>query len=145
LRASLALPLQSVLAMTALLAILWLEFYEPALSCPVSLGGVCDWFTLPGDPRTVARKDAFLIVLVWARLAYALHHFSRVRVGSVPAMARLAARRVDENRLGEALSLLAPHIDLFVSASRRQGRWQRVHDRLGVFGLPDLFPLGDAN
>jgi len=145
LRASLALPLQSVLAMTALLAILWLEFYEPALSCPVSLGGVCDWFTLPGDPRTVARKDAFLIVLVWASLAYALHHFSRVRIGSVPAMARLAARLVDENRLGEALSLLAPHIDLFVTASRRQGRWQRVHDRLGVFGLPDLFPLGDAN
>lgn len=145
LRASLALPLQTILALTALLGILWLELYEPALPCPVRLGCVCDWLTFPGDPETVARKDAFLIVLVWTSLAYALHHFSRVRIGSVPALARLAARLVDENRLGEALSLLAPHIDLFVAASQRLGRWQKLHDRLSTFALPDPFSLGDAN
>lgn len=145
LRASLALPLQTVLAVTALLAILWLEFYEPMLPCAMQLGGACDWLTIPGDRGTVARKDAFLLLLGWGGLAYAFHHLSRVRIGSVPAMARLAARLVDENRLGEALSLLAPHIDLFVAASRRQGRWQRLHDRLGGFGLPDPFPLGDAD
>lgn len=145
LRASLAIPLQALAAITALLAILWLEFYEPTLPCPARLGGACDWLTLSGDAGTVARKDAFLVVLAWASVAYALHHFSRVRIGSVPAMARLAGRLVDENRLGEALSLLAPHIDLFVAASRRHGRWQRLHDRLGTFGLPDPFPLGDAD
>ena len=82
-------------------------------------------------------------MLAWGGISYGLHHFSRVRVASVPAMARLAARLVDENRLGEALSLLAPHIDLFVAASRRQGRWQRLHDGFATFGQPNPFPLGE--
>lgn len=143
LRASLAIPLQALVAAIALLTILWLEFYEPALSCPARLGRACDWITFPGDSGSIARKDAFLVVLAWGAAAYALHHFSRVGVASVPAMARLAARLVDENRLGEALSLLAPHIDLFVTASRRQGKWQRLHDGLANFGLPDPFPLDE--
>lgn len=145
LRASLALSLQALAAAAALLAILWLEFYEPPLPCLAALGDACAWLIIPGDSGTVARKDAFLIVLAWASLAYLLHHFGRVRTGAVPAMARLARRLVDENRFGEALSLLAPHVDLFVAASRRRGRWQRLHDRLGAFGLPDPFPLGDED
>jgi hypothetical protein len=54
-------------------------------------------------------------------------------------MARLAGRLIDEGRIGEALSLLAPHIDLFVAAASRQGKWQRLHDRLSTLGQRDFF------
>jgi hypothetical protein len=141
LRASLALPLQVFVATAALMLILWLEFYEPTLPCAVNWAALCDVVTIPGDNGTVARKNAFLVVLGWAAVAVALHRFSRVRIGSVPAMSKLAARLIDENRLGEALSLLAPHIDLFVQASERTGRWQRLHDRLATFGQLNPFQL----
>lgn len=141
LRASLALSLQMSVAAVAMLLILWLEIYEPALPCAFSWFALCNVLTVPGDHGTVARKDAFLVVLGWGAAAVALHRFSRVRIGSVPAMGKLAARLIDENRFGEALSLLAPHVDLFVDAGRRQGRWQLLHDWFASFGKPVSFPL----
>ncbi|SLJ91099.1 hypothetical protein [Novosphingobium mathurense] len=143
LRATLAAPVQGTLAMVAVLAILWLELREPALTCPSWLGGMCAWLELDGDKASIARKDAFLVVLAWALAAFAIHRFSRVRAGSVPALARLAARLIDEGRMGEALALLEPHVELFVSVSRRRGRWQRLHDQVQSFGQPDPWNFDD--
>jgi hypothetical protein len=144
LRATLSAPLQIIVALAAVLTILWLELYEPALACPAWLGRSCGWLEWDGDQGSVARKDAFLVALLWGGIAYSVHRFSRVRAGSVPALARLAARLIDENRLGEALALLEPHVDLFVKVSRRRGRWQRIYDRLSTFGQPDPWALQDA-
>jgi hypothetical protein len=139
LRASLAIPVQMLVAVPALLMILWLQFYEPELLCPIRLGNACDWLTIAGDSGAVARKNSFLVLFGWAVLAFVLHHFSPVKIGSVPAMARLAQRLFDEDRLGEALSLLVPNIDLFVEARNRKSRWQRLHDRLASVGLSNPF------
>lgn len=141
LRATLSWPLQGLLAATATVTILWLELYEPALTCAPRLGALCEWIELSGDRGTVARKDAFLVALAWGATALLIHRFSRIHVSSVPALARLTARLVDENRTGEALMLLAPHIDLFARAARRKGRWQRLHDRFATFGRRDPLTL----
>lgn len=141
LRASLALSMQISVAAAALILILWLEFYEPMLLCAVHWAALCSVLTIPGDSGAVARKGAFMVTLSWGAIAFALHRFSRVRIASVPALSKLAIRLIDEQRLGEALSLLKPHINLFVDASQRRGHWQRLHDRLATFGQPNPFEL----
>jgi hypothetical protein len=143
-RARSSAPAQLLIGAVAFLGVLWLELYEPSLTCPWQLGAACDWLALDGDNGGVARKGAFLVVLLWAGLAFAVHRFRRVGAGSVPKLSSLASSLVDEGRLGEALTLIAPHVDLFVAVSRRQGRWQQAHDYLATFGhpLPRVFDMG---
>ncbi|QJU60072.1 hypothetical protein HL653_22125 [Sphingomonas sp. AP4-R1] len=133
LRISLSGVGQLVLAAVAGLTILWLELWQPVLHCPASLGRFCDVIALPDD---VARRDAFLIVLAWGALAYALHRLGRPRVASVPALARVALPLLDAGKYEDFLQLVLPQRPLLLTASRRRGRWQALHDWLDLFGRP---------
>lgn len=134
-QASLAWRLQTLVAVPALVAIVALEMFGVGPPrCPAALGRACGWITLAADGAGASRDLAFLVACAWLAVAAVIHRGSQPTVGSVPAFARLATALIDEERLGDALKLLEPELDLLAAASRRRCARQRLRDWLEGFG-----------
>lgn len=137
-RLELAWRAQGLLGILAIVVILALEIYElsPPV-CPVMLGDICRWLTLPDGEVGASRKLAFLVAFAWLVLAVLVHNRWRPSLGTVPAIAQLATELLDEEQFGDALKLLEPRMDLLARASRRRCWPQRLHDWLEEFGPTD--------
>lgn len=138
LRLGLAWKTQAVLGVIAVGLILALELYEvrPPV-CPISFGELCQFLALPEGETGSSRKAAFLVAFAWLGLSVVVHKFSRPSLGGLTASTKLAVELIDDEQYGDALTLLAPRMDLLAKASRRQCRRQRLHDWLADFGPTD--------
>ncbi len=66
-------------------------------------------------------------------LAWSVHKLSRPTGNSLAAMSRLIDELLSEQRFGEALKFVEPHLPLINKAARRQLPLQRLHDRIAQY------------
>ena len=141
LRARFGLAMQRFVALLALAFVLYLEFF-PVLGqlCPATLGRACDWLVFPDDGFITPPQLAFLVVLIWMVLAWAIykHSVSQPRTRSLPTLSRLVDNLVYEQRFAEVLELVEPYLPLIGQAAHRRLCLQSLHDRLAVMRSNDL-------
>lgn len=134
-RVSLTWRPQLLLAVPMLVLILGFELQDwSPPSCPAALGSTCRALLLGGAEPGPARKFAFLLACAWLLGAVAVHAVSKPTLSSVPAFARVATALIDEERYGDALELIQPHLALLAHAARRRCFRQRLRDWLEEFG-----------
>lgn len=134
-RVSLTWRPQLVLAVPMFVLILGFELQDwSPPPCPIGLSQVCRGLVLGGAEPGPARKFAFLLACAWLVGAIAVHAVSKPTLASVPSFAKVATTLIDEERYGEALELIQPHIALLAHASRRRCARQRLRDWLEEFG-----------
>ncbi len=132
-RAKLGAWIQVPVAISALALVLYLEFFELiGQPCPAALGRTCDWLEFPADEAITPPQVAFLVVLVWLVIAWAIHHLSRPGAGSLPLISRVLDDLVYEKDFAKALKLVEPSLPLIGRAAKRRLTLQSVHDRLAV-------------
>ena len=140
LRARFGLAIQISVAFLALALVLYLEFFQVlGQPCPATLGCACDWLIFPDDDSFTPPQLAFLVVLIWMVLAWAVyvHSVSQPRTRALPTLSRLVDNLVYEQRFAEVLKLVEPSLPLIGQAARRRLRLQSLHDRLAVMGSND--------
>lgn len=134
LKAKLGLAIQVPLAVIALALVLYFEFFEILRrDCPNAIAPACKWLTFPTDKSFTPPQAAFIVVLVWMVLAWSVHKLSRPTGNSLPAMSRLIDELLSEQRFGEALKFVEPHLPLINKAARRQLPLQRLRDRIAKY------------
>ena len=120
LHAKLGLAIQIPVAVLAITLVGYLEFFQVfGQPCPATLGSVCDRLVLTDDNSFTPPQLAFLVVLIWMGVAWAIFEFSVSRLSkrSLPTLARLVDNLVDEQRFTEVQRLVAPYLPLLSQAA----------------------------
>lgn len=129
LRAKLGFPVQFVIATSALLLVLYFEFFGlVGQPCPSGLGAVCRILELPPGRSQAPQQLAFLVVLLWMLVAWTVHRISKPGPRTLPSMNKLVNDLVYERQFAEALKLVEPSLSLVECAAKRRLRLQRWHD-----------------
>ncbi|RVL87331.1 hypothetical protein [Sinorhizobium meliloti] len=142
LRIRLQLGVQIALAAIAVTLALYFEFFEfVALPCPSILGGVCPLLQMPTDSKFTPEMAAFIVVLVWMVLAFFAATLLPPSQRSLGPMAELLERLFHQDRYGEAVDFLLPHLE-FIDRAQNRGLWtQRTHDWLAGNRIVDVEAL----
>ena len=141
LRARLGFPMQILIAVIALLIVLYLHFFPLArYLCVGVFGGSCDWLPFPSGDLITPQDLSFLVVLCWMGLALAIHKFfSRPRASSaLPTISRMVNELVYQQRFAEVIDLVESYLPLIDKASHRKLRLQKLHDKIKFKELDTL-------
>lgn len=90
------------------------------------------------------RKLAFLIVLLWALLVFALYRTARPNGFALGKLKRLSDQLLDEGRYLELCDIVLPYCGVIRRATTKSLPLQRLHYRLAGYGLPDVSMHLDA-
>lgn len=138
-RARLGAWVQIPVAISALALVLYLELFKwLGQPCPTALGRTCNWLVFPEDGSITPPQAAFLVVLIWLMIAWAIHNLSRPGAAALPSISRVLDNLVYEKSFAEALKLVEPSLPLIGRAAKRELRLQSIHDRLAVLRGNDL-------
>lgn len=119
-RARFGRAIQIPVAVLALALVIYLEFFQAlGQPCPTTLGSICDWLVFPDDNSFTPPQLAFLVVLIWMGMAWAIFKFSVSRPSkrSIPILSRLVENLVDEQQFTEVLKLVEPALPLLSPAA----------------------------
>lgn len=139
LRIRLQLVPQAILAGAALVLALYFEFFQfVSLPCLPAFQMVCDGLVIqPGAAFTPAMA-AFLVVLVWMLLACLVAICLPPSQRSIRAMADLVEQLFHQQRYGEAVDFVQPHLGFLERAQNRKLWNQKSTDWLTGKRIPDL-------
>ncbi|WP_312366056.1 hypothetical protein [Ensifer sp.] len=139
LRIRLQLVPQAFLAAAALVLALYFEFFQfLALPCLPAFRIVCDGLVIqPGGAFTPAMA-AFLVVLVWMLLACLVAICLPPSQRSIRGMADLVEQLFHQQRYGEAVDFVLPHVRFLERAQNRKLWNQKLKDRFTGERIPDL-------
>lgn len=130
LRIQLGMAIQAPVAVGALVLVLYLQFFELVKQpCLLPWEAACAVITIPADGGLRPPQAAFLVVLAWMTLAWAIHKFTRPGVGSLAAMERLVETLVYERRFAELMALSEPYLPLLDAVAGRRLRVQKLADQ----------------
>lgn len=137
LRATLAFWPQVLPALTALLLVLYLEYFKyVGRPCSLPSSQLCQIITLPqADRSQVARDIAFLVVLAWVAAALLIYHAARPGATAVAPMRRVVDVLNYERRYAELIGFVEPHLPFIAKAARRGLLIQRLSDQLETWCL----------
>jgi hypothetical protein len=131
LRVRLALWVQLPLAVAALLIVLYLELFDTVgQPCPSRIGRVCEQLTIAPEGTFRPNQLAFLVVLAWMLLAWAIHKVARPGAGALVAIRRLADRLIYEQRFAELIDFIEPYLPFIGRTADRKLPLQRLSAQL---------------
>jgi hypothetical protein len=129
------------------LAVTYLETYPAfALPCPAILGSACRYLIIekpsPGTASLVSGQLAFGAVIVWLVLATIILTRRRIFSWAIPTLQHLVDELLYEQRYGELIKVVEPHLAMLEFAARRRLWPARVRDWFARFEPPpdDIAP-----
>ncbi|WP_085026144.1 hypothetical protein [Ensifer aridi] len=142
LRIRLQLGVQVALAVMGVTLALYFEFFQfVALPCPAALGSLCRLLQMPKEGRFTPEMVAFVVVLIWMVLAFLAATLLPPSQRSLGPMADLLEELFHQERFGEAVDFVLPHLD-FIDRAQSRGLWsQRTHDWLAGNQIVDVEAL----
>ncbi len=123
LRARLVLPIHILIAVVALLLVLYLHFFSLArYLCVAIFGGSCEWLPFPTGDLITHKELSFLVVLSWMVLALLIYKFfSRLRASfALPTISRMVNELVYQQRFADIIDLVEPYLPLIDQTARRK-------------------------
>tara|TARA_R110002020_G_scaffold298211_1_gene514015 strand:+ start:9819 stop:11432 length:1614 start_codon:yes stop_codon:yes gene_type:complete len=139
LRIRLQLIPQAILAAVAMALALYFEFFQfVALPCLPAFQAICNSLIIPDGSSFKPEMAAFLVVLVWMLLACLVAICLPPSQRSVRAMADLVEQLFHQQRYGEAVDFVLPHVRFLERAQNRKLWNQKLKDRLLGKRIPDI-------
>lgn len=129
LRIQLQLALQLVLAFLAIALVFYLEFFEfISLPCLEPLGNVCSWMVFHSGSQFTPDKAAFLVVCLWMLLSGGVFLWLPASARALGQIATLLEHLLYQERYGEVVDFVRPHLKLIERASKGELGFQRFTD-----------------
>jgi hypothetical protein len=139
LRIRLQLLPQAFLAVVGLLLALYFEFYQfVSLPCLIPSRNICEALVLRAESTFTPPMAAFLVVLVWMLLACLVAICLPPSQRAIRSMADLVEQLFHQQRYGEAVDFVLPHLR-FVELAQNRKLWnQKLKDWLSGKRMPDI-------
>jgi hypothetical protein len=118
LRIKLQLVLQVTLAAFAIVAVFYLQFFEfLAPACPIEMRSFCGWMVFNTESHFTPEKASFLMLFGWMIMAVAVFMWLPASSRALGAIATLFDQLLYEERFGEAVDFIKPHLKLVERAA----------------------------
>jgi hypothetical protein len=140
LRVNLGKVLQLPLALIALIAVLYFEFFEALkLPCPSTFGTWCETIIFSSESKSITHAQAaFLAVVTWMFLAGLVYKFVKRGAYSLTSVSNLVDELVYEKKFAELIDFIKPNLPLIDKSISRNFRCQRLHDWIKNFNGQSL-------